>query len=157
MRLEDRFWPKVQKTETCWLWTGAVDSSGYGLIEVGGCKNRATLRAHRVACMLKGVRIAGLVVRHECNVKLCVRVAKRHAQAGTQKQNMRDRELAGNTLRGSSFHNAVMTKEKAAQVLEAYDAGVYRSVRELGRAFGLASSTVYNLVAGVSGYRQELS
>lgn len=25
-----RFWPKVQKTATCWLWLGAKSSSGYG-------------------------------------------------------------------------------------------------------------------------------
>src|SRR5213593_4876701 len=26
-----RFWSKVQKTESCWLWEGAKDAKGYGL------------------------------------------------------------------------------------------------------------------------------
>ena len=27
---EQRFWAKVQKTETCWLWQGTKDRNGYG-------------------------------------------------------------------------------------------------------------------------------
>lgn len=26
--MEERFWAKVQKTETCWLWTGYISKSG---------------------------------------------------------------------------------------------------------------------------------
>jgi hypothetical protein len=26
----DRFWSKVEKTKTCWLWTAGKDFDGYG-------------------------------------------------------------------------------------------------------------------------------
>ena len=28
----ERFWSKVEKTDTCWLWTGATDQTGYGVL-----------------------------------------------------------------------------------------------------------------------------
>lgn len=30
----ERFWPKVDKTETCWNWTGARQAAGYGRFAV---------------------------------------------------------------------------------------------------------------------------
>lgn len=30
--LHDRFWDLIQKTDTCWLWSGPVINSGYGHI-----------------------------------------------------------------------------------------------------------------------------
>jgi len=30
-----RFWNKVNKTDTCWLWRGAVDKTGAGVISWG--------------------------------------------------------------------------------------------------------------------------
>jgi hypothetical protein len=32
----EAFWARVQKTETCWLWTGAKTSLGYGRVAYGG-------------------------------------------------------------------------------------------------------------------------
>lgn len=32
--LGDRFWSKVDKTDGCWLWTGANNGEGYGQIYV---------------------------------------------------------------------------------------------------------------------------
>jgi len=28
--VEDRFWDKVEKTKTCWLWIGIKNKYGYG-------------------------------------------------------------------------------------------------------------------------------
>jgi hypothetical protein len=41
---EVRFWTKVKKTDTCWLWTGVPNDSGYGVLGVGGTRTRP---AHR--------------------------------------------------------------------------------------------------------------
>ena len=40
--LATRFWAKVEKGPGCWVWTGLVGSSGYGLIRLGF--GAATLR-----------------------------------------------------------------------------------------------------------------
>lgn len=40
------FWPKVDKTGGCWIWTGAISPGGYGIIPA--CRQGSRL-AHRVA------------------------------------------------------------------------------------------------------------
>ena len=39
--LRDRFWKRVQKTETCWLWTGNANLQGYGWCYMAGKMRRA--------------------------------------------------------------------------------------------------------------------
>lgn len=70
--LADRFWPKVNKTESCWLWTGAKDPNGYGRINPGGRFGGAAL-AHRISWeLLRGPIPDGLVIDHLCRVPACV-------------------------------------------------------------------------------------
>jgi hypothetical protein len=89
----ERFMAKVNKTETCWLWTGARGGldrktriGRYGRVAVGGGK---TDQAHRVAYeMFVGPVPEGHYVLHRCDVSLCVRPD--HLFTGTQTDNMRD-------------------------------------------------------------------
>lgn len=70
--LTERFWAKVQKTDTCWFWTGAHLPLGYGLLtrREGGER-----RANRIAWELaSGESIPpGSVVCHVCDNPPCVR------------------------------------------------------------------------------------
>jgi hypothetical protein len=62
------FWSRVDKTETCWLWTGAKSVRGYG---VAG--QRPSRLAHRVAYeYLVGQIPEGLDLDHLCRVLACV-------------------------------------------------------------------------------------
>lgn len=71
--LPERFWKRVTKTETCWLWTGAPANSGYGSINKSG--RHTPELTHRLAWMLAtGQPIPpGMQVLHTCDVRLCVR------------------------------------------------------------------------------------
>src|SRR5688500_14070442 len=61
--LEERFWPKVQKTEGCWEWTGVLRDTGYGQIWVR--ETRSMEKAHRVSWRLHfGDVPKGLFVLH---------------------------------------------------------------------------------------------
>lgn len=153
--LEERLWPKVQKTDTCWLWLGAKTEKGYGTIDIGGRKNKKKITSHRIACLVAGLNIKNRVARHECNNKLCVRVAKGHVQIGTQKQNMRDRELAGNTLKGTRSPNACFTKEQVKEIIKLWNTGEY-SQRSLAKMFNSGKSTIQALVSGISSYYKEV-
>lgn len=65
---EERFWEKVEKTPTCWIWTAGA-SAGYGRIHDGG-RWRA---AHRVSYELhRGIIPEGMTLDHLCRNKLCV-------------------------------------------------------------------------------------
>lgn len=68
--LADRFWAKVSKTDTCWLWTAAKTGQGYGHIKVDGRMRPA----HRVSYELAiGPIPEGMDLDHLCRTPLCVR------------------------------------------------------------------------------------
>lgn len=70
----DRFFAKVNKTETCWLWTGSRTHLGYGQSWHAGEK-RVNM-AHRVSLWLAGIPIPeGWDVDHLCRVPACVNPA----------------------------------------------------------------------------------
>src|SRR3974390_1246612 len=96
--LADRFWTKVQKTNNCWLWTGATDLNGYGVIHTGnGCK--LLKFAHRIAWQLTNCPIPDrLHVLHHCDVPLCCN--PKHLFPGTQTDNMFDRDAKGRVRHG---------------------------------------------------------
>lgn len=70
--LEELFWKKVEKTDTCWLWTGCLEVSGYGK----AARNPAvgsTQKAHRIAYVLVvGPIPEGLELDHLCEQPSCV-------------------------------------------------------------------------------------
>lgn len=66
-----RFWAKVEKTPTCWLWLASRRRDGYGRFSLS--KGRPVL-AHRVAWeMARGPIPKGLQIDHLCRVRHCVR------------------------------------------------------------------------------------
>ena len=70
--LETRFWKKVDARGPgeCWLWLGAVTTSGYGVLQRGG-RGEGLIRAHRLSFQIHNGPIRFLVL-HSCNTKLCV-------------------------------------------------------------------------------------
>ena len=82
-----RFWAKVEKTATCWTWTGSIGSRGYGVVYYDRDPVHERLMAHRVAKILAGEIIPdGLQLDHLCRVRHCVNPA--HTEAVTLKENI---------------------------------------------------------------------
>lgn len=84
----ERFWRYVHKTETCWLWTGAVGSHGYGNFAVDGRRaSPKTVRAHKFAYeAVLGPVPAGLELDHLCRVRNCVNPD--HMEPVTRRENL---------------------------------------------------------------------
>jgi hypothetical protein len=82
---ERLFWVKVNKTETCWLWTGSRTGrrKQYGNFGIG---NPQSILAHRWSYeTIYGPIPTGMQIDHVCRVTLCVRPD--HLRAVTNKQN----------------------------------------------------------------------
>lgn len=83
-----RFPKYVNKTDTCWLWTGS-NNGRYGSFKM---YYRKQVLAHRASYMMYVGKIPeGLTINHMCRVTLCVRPD--HLELMTLKDNV----LAGNT------------------------------------------------------------
>ena len=99
-KTEARFWAKVEKTESCWLWTGAIQPTGYGYFATPDTRPGRRQRhayAHRLAYeLLRGPIPEGLTIDHLCRVRRCVNPD--HLEPVTIQENIRRQ------LRTSSDH-----------------------------------------------------
>lgn len=83
---ERRFWARINKTETCWLWTGAKHQHGYGVLRP---KDGPMIRVHRLMWEREhGPIPKGMLVLHRCDTPSCVNPD--HLFLGDQRENMRD-------------------------------------------------------------------
>lgn len=127
LTLEDKFWAKVERTATCWNWTGSL-SHGYGR------HNQA--KAHRVAYELTNGPIPpDREIDHKCRNRACVNPS--HLRLVTRKQNEENIDVRRNSqsgVRGVSWSEA--RKKWIVHVThnrQVYDGGGYVSLAEAER------------------------
>ncbi len=97
--LVQRFWEKVQKTDGCWIWTGAT-TQGYGVIRAEG-PSRAMIRAPRLSYEIHvGPIPKGKHILHHCDNPPCTN--PEHLFVGTSKDNAEDMVRKGRSTKGRS-------------------------------------------------------
>lgn len=105
----ERFFGYVNKTETCWEWTGAL-WFGYGIFWTAGGRNDGRkVQAHRFSWELHAGEIPEeMNVLHHCDNRRCVRPD--HLFLGTHDDNMKDKVAKGRSACAANGNHGTITK-----------------------------------------------
>lgn len=146
-----RFWAKVQKTPTCWLWTAnAVRGYGqYHLPRTG--RQQHVIYAHRFSWTLTNGPIPdNLAVLHRCDVPLCVN--PNHLFLGTLADNLADARAKGRLIDGK-------------HLIKVSDAGIRdiqrryvprKNGKQLAAEYGIHLVSLLRIVAGTQRKNQRI-
>jgi len=149
MTPEERFWVKVKKTETCWIWGGARSTNHivghtagpYGHFKVNG----KVVQAHRYAYESLIAPIpSSLTIDHLCRNTLCVN--PKHLEAVTIKENL----LRGV---GASGLNAKKTHCKRGHIFDNANTHIGLKGNRLCRACKKIMKAKYRAQAALAGGR----
>lgn len=139
---EERFWSKVNKTDTCWLWTGGCNR-GYGRFKI----NYKLVFVHRYSYILhKGEIAEGLVVRHTCDVSNCVNPD--HLLVGTHQDNMNDKMERNRQAKGEICGSSKLTEDdvREIRIFRVFGFTYY----ELGNMYNVHYSTIAKIITGIN-------
>jgi hypothetical protein len=123
-RWVDKFFSKVTKGASCWLWQGPVHHNGYGVASSNGgiaFELYHKRMAHQISWIIhKGLIPAGVFVLHHCDTPLCVN--PQHLYLGDNAKNMRDRGNRGRTARnrGEKHGRSKLTWEQVREIRTLY-------------------------------------
>jgi len=134
--LIERFMKRVNKTDTCWLWTGAMQKNGYGQL----CSKEPTWGTrfpHRWSYTYhKGAIPEGKMIRHTCDVRNCVNPA--HLIPGDSVDNVHDM-----LERNPNGCHRKFQKEDVEKIRADY---ATKSLKELADEWGVWPTTIHNIV-----------
>jgi hypothetical protein len=146
----DAFWAKVDRTDACWIWTGARDRQGYGNF---GDRPGHTTKASIFAYDLTYTRPPGAWVLHHCDNPPCVRPD--HLFAGDSKANSDDKWAKGRGVsgfrkdtvaRGERNGVARLTSEGVMAMRRRYSAGETGSA--LAAEYGVCAAAATKAITG---------
>lgn len=140
----ERFWNQVDKSGDCWVWVGAIISTGhpYGFFALNGTR----VYAHRFAYeMANGPIPKGMVVCHKCDNPKCVR--HDHLFLGTQADNVSDMMQKGRQPLGADCSSSKLTEQMVSDMRREHATGLHTYV-ELGKKYSINDNTVRRIVNG---------
>ncbi len=150
----ERFWKKVAKRgpNDCWLWTGAIELSGYGKLYAGRSDRGISLfvGAHRLSWEIANGRSVpdGLHVLHSCDIPLCVNPA--HLRAGSNTDNVGDRSQRRrgkeHRQRGEANDNAKLTEVQVREIIAELRRLPRRSQAAIAADFGIKQPQVSRIM-----------
>lgn len=136
--VQRRFWGKVQKgaPDDCWLYLGAPESSGYGVVSLRlGHRNYKKVKAHVFALMTATQQVNNQMVLHSlrCTTKLCVNPS--HLRWGNNAENSWDERDLG------KVPGQKLTWDDVDQIREMLEEGIYTQA-QIGTIFGVNQKTI---------------
>ena len=142
-KIKERFWMKVTVTSPieCWLWTGCLDSYGYGLFGI----NKKLYKSNRVSYQLHfGALSTKMYVLHKCDTPACVN--PNHLFLGTQKDNVKDMMIKnrGNRAKGEAVNTCKLNKYQVLKIKKLFKSGI--SGYKLARLYKVSHPAIYAIL-----------
>lgn len=153
--IEEKLWPRVQKTETCWLWQGPkLKKFGHGYLTRGG-RGTPKVLVHRLSWELANGPIPDKqYVLHRCDIPACVRPD--HLFLGTKADNSLDMVQKGRNRKGESHQTARLTEEQVREIRQRFDSRTVVNKRvgrdgpdsasAIARDYGVSHATVLGIL-----------
>jgi hypothetical protein len=122
----------------CWIWTGAKDSNGYGLIR----REKKGIAMHRFSYGLTRTPTPGMQIMHRCDVKLCVN--PEHLEEGSNQKNIQDAWDRGLMKRrtGMELPWTKLTPEMLAEIRAVKGRFARGQQAEMAARFGVTEVTI---------------
>lgn len=129
----------------CWLWSGMVNVSGYGIMKAAALPQFKTPLTHRISYLLhKGEFNYKLHVLHTCDNPICVNPD--HLFLGTHQDNMDDRKRKNRTNRiapkGEDQGYSKLTNEQVIEIRSI--TGI--SQKEIAKKYSVNQATISYIV-----------
>lgn len=139
LRLESRFWSKVDKTPglgpngDCWEWKATKIWNGYGRFGL----NKKGWLAHRVSWLISHGDPGDNHVLHKCDNRACVN--PNHLFLGTNYDNVQDRERKGRNIvrKGEDCGTAKLTEVEVIQIFKSHE-----TLAVLAERYNVAKTTI---------------
>lgn len=136
---------KIDRTDSCWLWTGGKNThgstrrGGYGMGRALGKR----WRIHRLVWTVAyGVIPDGTKVLHTCDVRHCCN--PRHLFLGSNQDNSDDMVAKGRSSRGDRNARSKLTEADVRELHRLAGAGATRQA--LVSQFKISRTQVYNIL-----------
>lgn len=142
---QEKFWLFVDKTDSCWIWTGPIGWGGYGVFRRHG----KTEFAHRISYFVANREYPdNLIVCHKCDNPICVN--PNHLFVGTHADNVHDmmRKGRSNQARGESSGKAKLSRHDVFDIRRRFKKDGKTAV-ELASEYGVNKENIYRIA-----YRQ---
>lgn len=130
---QDVFENRINKTKTCWLWTGSKNGYGYGIFQLPG---EIKVRAHRYSYEFYKEKIPdGMIVMHTCDNPPCVNPS--HLRIGTKDDNNKDTAIKRRHNYGIDHWNGRLTNKQVSIIRRSK-----KSQAELARKYKVSQSHI---------------
>lgn len=137
----DRFWSKVDRTQSCWNWLASVDTHGYGHIKIDG---KLTL-SHRFSYGLEHRSVPDYL-DHVCHNRRCVN--PEHLRPATKKQNAENhsgaRSDSKSGVRGVfRHHDGLRWRAQVGHRGRIHHVGLFATVEEAAEAVRIRRNELF--------------